>query len=77
MTEELKFQKKFIEWLADREEDRISVLAHFGLDPSMNMAACPSWEDVYQYSESVGLISKFVKETGIKPVIKKEENKCR
>ena len=59
MTEEMLFQKKFLEWIIDngfREE----ILSHFGLDNGKTLSACPSWEDVLKYTGEHGILNRFL-----------------
>ena len=63
MSPELAYQKKLLDWIADKPDLRRAILLHFDLPLSMSIcAAGDTWEELYVYLVESGIVAAYEKE---------------
>lgn len=65
MSPELTYQKKVLDWIADKPDLRRAILLHFNMPLSRSIcSAGGSWEKLYGYLLESGIIAAYEKEKG-------------
>ena len=63
MNPELTYQKKLLDWIADKPDLRRAILLHFDLPLNKSIcAAGDTWEDLYGYLVESGIVAAYEKE---------------
>lgn len=63
MSPELAYQKKLLDWIADKPDLRRAILLHFDLPLSRSICcAGNSWEELYAYLVESGIVAAYEKE---------------
>ena len=63
MSPELTYQRKLLDWIADKPDLRRAILLHFDLPLSRSICcAGNSWEELYAYLLESGIVAAYEKE---------------
>ena len=63
MNPELAYQKRLLDWIADKPDLRRAILLHFDLPLDKSICcAGDTWEDLYDYLVESGIVAAYEKE---------------